>query len=189
MVVQNLHSLIKALSFIIFTIQSKLQQCELSLKFFASKTSIALITLSLWEKRILSFIFFTILTPNNDQMMLKNYFTDILEDFKQSFSHGLCYTSLAALSSLHCDDVYLSSSTNISEAYVPIIQKILNLESRFMLLLLNSIKLSKVAYMSGKIREKMSTSGTWKVSSNLILHLKELEKEDQTKRKLVKGRK
>lgn len=149
MVVQNLHSLINALSFMIFTIQSKLQQYELtSLKFFASKTSIALITLSLWEKRILSFIFFTILTPNNDQRMLKNYFTDTPQDFKQNFSHGLCYKCLAALSSLHyphCDDVYLSSSTDISEAYVPIIQKILNLGSRFMLLLLNPIKLSKVA--------------------------------------------
>ena len=45
----------------------------------------------------------------------------------------------------HCDDVYLNSSTDISEAYVAIIQKILNLGSRFMLLLLNPIKLSKVA--------------------------------------------
>ena len=146
MIVQNLHSLIKALSFIIFTIQSKFQQCELTIfKIFCIKTIHSSDFTFPLGKRILSFIFFTILTPSNDQMMLKNYFTDIQDFSKQNFSHVQCYKCLAAVSSLHCDDVYLSSSTNISEAYVPIIQKILSLGSRFMLLLLNLIKLSKVA--------------------------------------------
>lgn len=45
-------------------------------------------------------------------MILKNDFTDILQDFtKQNFSHG--YESLVALFSLHCDDVHLGNSTNI----------------------------------------------------------------------------